>query len=248
MSADAWTEITLAGHTCEVFRPAKRHPQGFVVIYLHGVHRQRLGDHPKFLQPFADRGFSVVCPSTGPHWWLDMICPDFDPVLTPERFVVDHVLPWIETELGAAPPNIALLGTSMGGQGALRFAYKQPRTFPVVAAISPAIDFHNRWQHGDETLQTLFPTAEAARQQTALLYAQGFNCPAHQFFCCDPEDEEWWEGADRLRMKLYSMGIQFECDLETRGGGHGFEYYTVMASRTAEFLDERLEQKRRTLQ
>ncbi len=38
-----------------------------------------------------------------------MICPDFDPVLTPERFVVDHVLPWIETKLGVAPPNIALL-------------------------------------------------------------------------------------------------------------------------------------------
>ena len=243
----SWSNLTLAGHSCEVYEPAERHPQGFVVIYLHGVHLRKLSEQPEFVRPFAERGLPLVCPSTGPHWWLDKICPDFDTELTPERYLVDQVVPWIEKQLGSQPPQIALLGTSMGGQGALRISYKQPRTFPVVAAISPAIDFHFRWQEGDPILRKLFPDAEAARQQTALLYAQGFNCPAHQFFCCDPEDERWWESADRLQMKLNSMGVRFESDLETRAGGHGFDYYTAMAPRAAEFIEDGLEQRRRML-
>ena len=34
------------------------------------------------------------------------------------------------------PPAIALTGVSLGGQGALRLAFKHPRTFYVVAAIA----------------------------------------------------------------------------------------------------------------
>ena len=34
------------------------------------------------------------------------------------------------------------------------------------------------------------------------------------------------------------------CDLETTGGGHGFEYYNRMAARAMEFIAERLESER----
>ena len=46
--------------------------------------------------------------------------------LTAERHVLDNVLAHIRTTWNAAPPRIALLGTSMGGQGALRLAFKHP--------------------------------------------------------------------------------------------------------------------------
>ncbi len=236
--------VEIAGHECEIVVPERLHPQGFTAIYLHGVHLQKLADHPEFVAPFLQRGIRLIGPRTGPHWWLDQVCPQFDPAVTPERYVTEHVLPWMASEWDVEPPKIALVGTSMGGQGALRIAYKRPRTFPVVAALAPAIDFHWKWREGDPVLRCLFADEEAARQQTALLYAQGFNCPPHQFFCCDPQDTRWWESADRLKMKLESMGVRFECDLETRAGGHGFDYYTAMAPQTAEFIERSLEAAR----
>jgi S-formylglutathione hydrolase FrmB len=157
-----------------------------------------------------------------------------------------NVLPFLADRWGAAPPRIGLLGTSMGGQGALRFAYKFPNQFPVVAAISPAIDYQLRYDD-DEILQAMYADPEDVRQDTALLHVHPLNWPRHQFFCCDPADVRWWDGADRLRMKLYSLGVPHECDLETTGGGHGFTYYNLMAERAIGFLVDRLEQEHRRL-
>ena len=36
----------------------------------------------------------------------------------------------------------------MGGQAALRLAYRHPEKFPIAAAIAPAIDFHLGMRHG----------------------------------------------------------------------------------------------------
>ena len=48
-------------------------------------------------------------------------------------------------------------------------------------------------------------------------------------------------------MKLWSLGVPHVCDLETSGGGHGFEYYNRMAPRAIGFLVERLEQESRRM-
>jgi S-formylglutathione hydrolase FrmB len=154
------------------------------------------------------------------------------------------VLPWIHERFGAATPQIGLLGTSMGGQGALRFAYKHPNTFPVAAAISPAIDYHIRYDEGDETIRQMYRDKEDARQDTALLHIHPLNWPRHQFFCCDPADQRWHESAERLRMKLWSLGVPHEHDLVTTGGGHGFAYYSRMAPKGIGFLVERLDRER----
>jgi S-formylglutathione hydrolase FrmB len=207
-----------------------------------------LVDKRPFVEGFARHGLPVVAPITKRSWWTNKICDEFDPHLTAERHVVDNVLPWIEERYGSAPPRIGLLGTSMGGQGALRFAYKYPNKFPVAAAISPAIDYQTRYyQDDEETIPQMYPDPEAARQDSATLHIHPLNWPRHQFFCCDPEDFRWWESADRLRMKLYSLGVPHECDLETSGGGHGFDYYNRMAERAITFLAERLDQERRRL-
>jgi S-formylglutathione hydrolase FrmB len=135
----------------------------------------------------------------------------------------------------------------MGGQGALRLAYKYPSQFPVVAAISPAIDYYKRYNEGDETIPQMYPDPEAARQDTAILHIHPLNWPRHQFFCCDPIDYRWHESADRLRMKLWSLGIPHEHDLETTGGGHGFEYYSRMADRAVTFIATKLDEVRRQI-
>jgi S-formylglutathione hydrolase FrmB len=242
-----WSTITLAGHPCEVFEPTTPNPHGYVLIYLHGVHLNRLDDKPVFCQLFEEHGLPVICPWTQRSWWTNKICAEFDPHITAEQHILNNVVPYIAERWGAAPPKIGLFGTSMGGQGALRFAYKYPNTFPVVAAISPAIDYHLRFDEGDETLPLMYPDKEAARQDTALLHIHPLNWPRHQFFCCDPEDQRWYDSCDRLRMKLWSLGVPHEHDLVTSGGGHSFTYYSHMAPKAIGFLLERLDQERRRL-
>jgi S-formylglutathione hydrolase FrmB len=132
----------------------------------------------------------------------------------------------------------------MGGQGALRFAFKHPNVFPVVAAVSPAIDYQTRWNEGDEILPTMYADSEEIRQDTATLHVHPLNWPRNIWFCCDPTDDRWHESADRLRMKLAALGIPHEHDLETTGGGHSFGYYNRMAPRALAFIAERLERER----
>jgi hypothetical protein len=45
-------------------------------------------------------------------------------------------------------------------------------------------------------------------------------------------------------MKLWSLGVPFECDLETSAGGHSFQYASHMAPRVVGFLADRLERER----
>jgi poly(3-hydroxybutyrate) depolymerase len=239
-----WSEIPIAGHACHAYQPAGPSPHGYVVIYLHGVHLAKLEDHPAFTRLFDQFGLRCLAPVTQRSWWTDRICQEFDPHVSAERHVIDRVLPWLYNQWGAAPPRIALLGTSMGGQGALRFSYKHPDLFPVVAAISPAIDYQSRMEEGDETLNRMYRDPEQARQDTATLHIHPLNWPRHQWFCCDPADYRWHESADRLRMKLYSLGVPYECDLETSGGGHAWPYYERMAAPAIEFIHERLERER----
>lgn len=242
-----WTEAEISGHPCEIFEPAQPNPHGFVVMYLHGVHANRMSDKPVFTAEFERHGLPVICPRTQRSWWVDKICPEFDPHITGERYVLNHVLPFIAERWNAKPPRVALVGTSMGGQGALRFGFKYPSTFPVVAAISPAIDFHLRMRNPEmenDPLFEMYPNPEAARQDTAILYVHPLNWIRNLWFCCDPADLRWHDSADRLRMKLASIGILHQCDLETTGGGHGFEYYNRMAKTAVQFLADGLERER----
>jgi S-formylglutathione hydrolase FrmB len=239
-----WTETTLAGKPCDVFEPTTPSAHGYVVLYLHGVHLNRLVDKPAFTEQFERHGLRVFAPMTARSWWTDKICAEFDAKLTAERHVLDNVMPHLAERWNARPPQIALLGTSMGGQGALRLSYKYPNIFPTVAALAPAVDYQLRFDEDDETLPLMYADREAARQDTALLLIHPLNWPRNQFFCCDPKDYRWYDSADRLRMKLYSLGVPHECDLETTGGGHGFEYYNRMAERAVGYIAERLERER----
>ncbi len=240
-----WTTQTVAGHPVDVYQPPRVNERGYVVLYLHGVHLNKLHDKQPFMREFDRHGLTVVCPWTARSWWTDKICQEFDPGVSAREHLLTNVLPFIEQHLSAKPPQIAVLGTSMGGQGALNLSYRYPNLFPVVAAISPAVDFQLRYNEGDETIPQMYPDPEAARQDTATLHIHPLNWPRHQFFCCDPEDYRWWESADRLRMKLYSLGVPHVCDMETSGGGHSFDYYGKMAPRAIDFIVERLEQERR---
>ncbi len=248
-SPGTWSQIELHGHACDVFEPPQfaAIPAGerSAVVYLHGVRLARLAGYPVFSQELARHRLAVLAPHSGPSWWTERITPGFDPQISPLRHVLDNVVPYAAERWDIRPPQIALLGTSMGGQGVLRLAFKYADRFPVVAAISPAIDFQFRWRERDEVLQAIYEDAESARQDTATLHVHPLNWPRNIWFCCDPADVRWHDSADRLRMKLAALGIPHEADLVTSAGGHSWNYYQHMAPRAIGYIAERLNRERR---
>ena len=244
-TAGNWSSAEVSGHTCRLFEPATPSPHRYTIIYLHCSRAATLADYPAFTEQFEKHGLRVVEPVTGQSWWTDRPWDGFDTRFSAEAYVLEHVLPFVERAWQTTPPRLALLGVSMGAQGALRMAYKYPNIFPTVAAISPAVDFQKRIVEGvDPGLEAMYRGAEDARQDSALLHIHPLNWPRNQFFCCDPADERWYESADRLRMKLWSLGVPFECDLETEAGEHSFRYASHMAPRAIGFIADKLEHER----
>ncbi len=249
-----WHVADVAGHPCEIHAPANP-LAGRAAIYLHGVREWWLQELPVLRDLIEQARLPIVAPRAGRSWWLDRIVPAFDPRISPERYVVEQVVAEIGRGGGVAPPRSAIIGTSMGGQGALRLAYRHPNTFPVAAAISPAIDFHAALREAHEredgefydTLGEIYGDVERARQDTAILHVHPLNWPRHQFFACDPADEHWYDGAVRLQSKLVALGIPHVALLEPRGGGHGQAYYDRVSGDLIGFVLERLEQESRRI-
>ncbi len=226
--AGSWSSHDLDHRSVHVFRPQEPAELTGVILFLHGHAEVSLNVNPVFSQCLQNYGLAAVCPSGGPCWWLDLVCPEFHPQITPHQWLRTTVLEFISRQFPEVRTPPALLGVSMGGQGVLQLAYQNARQFPVVAAISPAVDFHQLYGSGT-ALDRMFPDAEQARQATVVLNLHPLSWPAHQFFCCDPADHDWFDGAARLGMKLSSSGILHERDLETSGGGHSWEYFNLMA-------------------
>lgn len=245
-SQGLWSTATVGGHPCEVFEPARRNEHSYAAIYLHGVHMTSLADNAAFTAQFEQYGLPVIVPYTKRSWWTDKICPEFDASLTAERHLLSNILPYVAERWNAKPPTVALLGTSMGGQGALRLAFKHPNKFPIVAALAPAIDYQIRFRDAvpDDPLLAMYEDAEAARQDTATLHVHPLNWPRNTWFASDPADARWHESAQRLHMKMSALGIMHEHDLETSAGGHSWQYYNHMAAKAVGFIAERLERER----
>ncbi|MBS0263377.1 MAG: esterase [Planctomycetes bacterium] len=241
-----WSQVEISGKQADLFRPGGHGPAQAALLFLHGHARITLKDNSVYTNLLEQYSLACVCPHGQRSWWGDRICTDFDDTLTPIAYLVDHVLPWMQAELKLCPPAIALAGVAMGGQGALRLAYRYPDRFPIVVAISPAVDFQI-WHGRGLPLDEMYESAEEARQDTATLRLHPMNWPRHQFLLCDPNDAEWFDGAERLASKLYSTGIPFEQDFTTRHGGHSWEYVNHVAPRVFEFITTRLAQEQQQL-
>lgn len=244
-SPRALSEITVAGHRCQIFEPAVRHPHGWSVIFLHDVDAAGLAGCAAYVEQFARHGLPCIAPISGRSWWTERVWPDFDPSLTAERFVIDHVLPWLAEHWQSQPPQVALTGVGMGGQGALRLSFKYPNKLPIVAAVAPAIDYQLAYYDDDEhALQEIYADPEAARQDTAILHVHPLNWPRNVWFASDPDDARWFTSAERLKMKLSALGIPHDADLETSAGGKSIPYADLIAAQAVDYLVARLERER----
>lgn len=239
-----WRQVEISGKTADVFEPSGS--ASGVVIFLHGHGLITLKDNSVYTELLEQHRLCCICPHGKRSWWGDVICTEFDPEISPAQFLRENVRTWMAANWGEAAAAVALLGVSMGGQGAVRLAYRHPAEFPVVVALAPAIDYHS-WYGRGLPLDELYPDAEAARQDTATLQLHPMNWPRHQFILCDPIDREWIDGAERLASKLSSTGIPFESDFKTSHGGHSWSYFNHVAPRVMDYIAESLAKERQRL-
>jgi S-formylglutathione hydrolase len=243
--SDTWNRLEIAGKPADVYDPPGPHHPRFGVLHLHGYGLETLRDNPAYTRWFRELNLACVCPHGQRSWWGDRLCAEFDPHVTPEQFLLGKVMPFFRERWGLVARSVGLQGISMGGQGALRLAFKHPHLFPVVAAVSAAVDYHERYGQGTP-LDDMYDSKEQCRQDTALMHIHPSHYPPHIFFCIDPDDD-WFRGNDRLHEKLSALGIPHEIDLTTRAGGHSWDYFNHMAERVGQFIFAGLENVSRRL-
>jgi S-formylglutathione hydrolase FrmB len=234
-----WRTIQIDGKSADVFEPPDAVPER-AVVFLHGHGGATLLGNEVYTAEFAKHKLRVICPHGGKSWWTPFISEEFDDQISPIDFLLNNVADWIKDNWATVPPNIAIAGVSMGGQGAVQLSYRHARKYPAVVAISPIVDFDRLWGNG-LPLDDIFDTQEAARQASPILHLHPLNWPRYQLICCDPADEYWFDGTQRLASKLYSTGIAFDSDFESTGGGHTWEYFDSRAPKVVEFLAKSLE-------
>lgn len=241
-----WSDVTLGGKSVPLFVPTTPLEPAAAVLYLHGHAEITLRENPAYTPLLEQAGLYCVCPPGGKSWWVDRISPDYDTGRTPHRYLMDEIVPWMREALGLGERRIGLIGVSMGGQAVLRLAFQRPIEFPVVAAIAPAVEYHI-WHGRGLPLDAIYPTAEAARQDSALLAVQGARRPRHLLVVCDPTDEEWVPSAEKFVEKLRSAGIPHEADLVTSAGGHTWDYFNAIAGKVVSFVAAGLDRESRRL-
>lgn len=241
-----WSAMDVGGKPADVYEPAGGARPRFGVLFLHGGRQVTLRDNPVYTRLLDELRLACVCPHGGRSWWADRVCAEFDPQISAERHLLDRVLMFFAERWGLRPRGIALLGVSMGGQGTLRLAFKHPHLFPVVAAIAPALEYHELYGQGSP-LDAMYDSKEQCRQDTAILHLHPTHYPPHIFFCVDPDDTLWFRGSDRLHEKMTALGVPHEADLTTRAGGHSWQYFDHMAERAVRFLARGLEEESRRL-
>jgi len=239
-----WRSTTIDGKPAEVFEPSA--PRGFGILFLHNAKGQSLSVSPIYTQLLEHHRLFCVCPWGNATWWGNQILSEYDSQRSAECYLIQAVMLFMKIDLQLAPPAVSLFGISMGGQGALRIAFKHAQVFPVVAAVAPALDYHDFYGQGGQ-IDKLYTSKEQCRQDTAAMHLPPSDSPRHVFFCVDPDDQHWYRGADRLHEKMSALGAPHEVDLSTRAGGHSWNYFNAMANRSIEFMNRGLEIEARRL-
>lgn len=222
-------------HYC-VYLPAgydtgatRRPPQSYPVLYfLHG-----LGDNEQTLfnsggwtllddlrQQHKIGEFVIAAPEGGRTFYINSA----DGSVRYSDFFLHEFIPLIETRyrVSKGRRNRAISGISMGGYGALRFAFSYPEMFSAVSAQSAALI--------TETPQELVTAAKSGAPMGKLL-ATVFGSPI--------EAAHWKENspfvlATRNQASLRHMAIYFNCGQDDN---YGFE-------KGAAALDEQLQKEK----
>jgi S-formylglutathione hydrolase FrmB len=230
----------------------KRYP---VLYFLHGLgeNEQTLVESGGWdvIQDLAHEKkvgeFVMAAPEGGASFFINSV-DGHDPY---GDFFLGEFLPYIEAHyrLLGERRSRGITGLSMGGYGALRFAFADPERFGSVSAQSPALITESLRQLDDD-LRDAGPLArllgsvfgdpirvahwnrnnpfQLARQHQAELRSQAI------YFNCGEQDEYGFEiGAEALDKQLREEKIAHQFHLFP--GGHNAEYFLSHLGETIEF-------------
>jgi S-formylglutathione hydrolase FrmB len=238
-----------AVHYCVMLPPgydtatAGHSPRRYPVLYfLHG-----LGDNEQtifkgggwdLIQDLRQKGqlsdFLVVTPEGKRSFYINSA----DGRVRYSDFFIREFIPYIESHYSIRRERSAraISGVSMGGYGALRFAFAYPELFSSVSAQSAALIAEPPHQAMSGLLGAVFgnpidlrhwnensPFVLAKRNRTLIrtsIRTSGLSI----YFNCGREDEFGFDkGAAELHRQLQAEGIQHEYHLYP--GNHGAEYF-----------------------
>jgi S-formylglutathione hydrolase FrmB len=166
-------------------------------------------------------------------------------------FFLREFMPYMEKKYRVQPgrANRAIGGISMGGYGALRFAFAYPQLFSSVSAQSAALilespkDINTAARSGSPVVRALTgvfgnPIDMAHWQANnpfvlARKNRAGVKKLAIYFNCGDRDDYGFEKGAAALDRQLTAEGIPHEYHLYP--GDHGLEYFLTHLGETMEF-------------
>jgi S-formylglutathione hydrolase len=205
-----WRRTTISGKAADVIVPKAEAPRFVLCVLPDDAAPQGLPESLDRL--LVEANVACVVPRVGSHWWVDRVCPSFDAAQTPERFVCESVVAFVRDLGKLGPRTTGLLGEGTGGQGALRMAFRHSSVFPIVAALAPAIEYHELYHRGT-MIDDLYDSKEQCRQDTAIMHINPTAFPAHIYFASNP-DGAWHRGADRLHEKLNALGVPHVAEFE----------------------------------
>ena len=84
-----WNPANIADKLADVFDPP--HDPRFVLVWLHSSAEEAPSD--ALTAELRRHNLACVAPMGSQSWWVDRVCPAFDPELTAERHLLDDVLP-----------------------------------------------------------------------------------------------------------------------------------------------------------
>ncbi len=232
--------------------PLRRYP---VLYFLHG-----LGQNEQTL--FSTGGWSVIEDLRRQGRIVDFL------VVAPEGkrtfyinspgnklrysdFFLQEFIPAIENKYRVRPGRNgrAITGVSMGGYGALRFAFAHPELFSAVSAQSPALitqtpkELSSAGGSGAPLGRIMGPAFGQPIdvphwQQNSVFVLARKNAPALRnlaiyFNCGQQDDFEFEDGAAALHQQLQGEGVQHE--YHSYSGDHSLSYFLAHMGEVMEF-------------
>jgi S-formylglutathione hydrolase FrmB len=231
-------------------------PQHYPVLYfLHG-----LGQNEQTL--FSTGGWSVIDDLRRQNKISDFL------VVAPEGrrtfyinspgntlrysdFFLQEFIPAIESKYRVRPgrKNRAITGVSMGGYGALRFAFAHPEMFSAVSAQSAALitqtpqELSSAGRSGTPLGRLMGPAfgepinVEHWQENNIFVLAKkkqtGLRSQAIYFNCGDQDDFGFEDGAAALHKQLQTEGVKHE--YHSYAGDHSLTYFLSHMGEVMEF-------------
>src|SRR5262245_29365695 len=102
----SWSRLDIAGKPADLYALEGGLRPRFVLLFLHPYGLETLAGDDAYTSLFDELRVACLCPHAGRCWWADRACSEFDPALTPERHLLDNILPFLRDRLGIAPPGV----------------------------------------------------------------------------------------------------------------------------------------------